>query len=122
MAAHQEIPAGCRVSDSSHTSAVPIPRDVVDRYFDLGPYETIVQARGHFMMLALERACGMISERVFILSVLQSAGRNCFPPDDALPWAEHAYLTLRSALCRDGAEISESDASTEGGYNDPKQG
>jgi len=84
------------MSNSTQGSVPPLTNSAVDRYFDVGPYETIINAKSNFMTLALERACGMISERAFNISVLMVAGQTGFPSEDAMQWAEYAFETLRT--------------------------
>lgn len=84
------------MSDAPDTYAEPSKRDVVEFYFNFERYQGMGKMMNRIMSLALERACGMISERLFLLEVWKAASGDGggFPREHAEMLAEHAYTML----------------------------
>lgn len=88
------------MSDVPSIPTAPHPQDVLAHYYDLGPFPSVSEGRGRYLLLALECACGMISERVFWRSIVNATTDTQIPIDDGIILAEHAYNVFQEMLRR----------------------
>lgn len=83
------------------------PQDVVDFYFDFELYHAIEKNLQCILLLALQRACGLISGSFFFHQVLAAAWRNNFPQEHAVLLAEHVYEVLRKGLISPSSGVAQ---------------
>ena len=94
-----------------------LAQEIIEHYFDREPYEGEAIARQTMTWLAFEYANGLMSERVFMLLVWQSARRIGYSHELAKIRASIAVAAFSNlgCNCRDSSESQPDNSGLKGG-------